>query len=452
MVEFGLKLEDNKVSEWSEKYLNYEKLKAILKKAKAAQKNYEEQAKKRPEDADIILSAHKAGDLQFVTTTPSHSTVDLKLMGEKDETSEIPNERTSLIKGSWNSAPLQGSSSISSLTRKDSGPGPLSAITDYFGSRYERTLRGYLELRDRLAEDFEDMLHEEEEKTVSFYTTKIKELEHRLEILIENVAHSSTLAPTFVETDDQKASHKDGSVFQIPKIRRFAKVDASPKGRFQTVVNHVSKQIRKEKDILDALRKGDKELALKIELLPNDEDDELNLQNEKVVAEANSIKRALIDQYRTANLLKNFAIINLTGFVKIIKKHDKSIPEQKGRFKEMLEPHELFNEGKEVDILIQRYERYYANWFCEGDMREATAAMLPKKGDGLKLDSIASWISNGYVCSLGPVGMLGLHLGISFGRKYDNWWKSCVSSFPSMWRYFAFAVVLGCKCVYMDQI
>ena len=34
MVEFGLKLEDNKVSEWSDHYLDYEGLKKILKKAK----------------------------------------------------------------------------------------------------------------------------------------------------------------------------------------------------------------------------------------------------------------------------------------------------------------------------------------------------------------------------------------------------------------------------------
>ena len=38
MVEFGLKLQDNKVSKWADKYLNYERLKTLLKKAKSAQK------------------------------------------------------------------------------------------------------------------------------------------------------------------------------------------------------------------------------------------------------------------------------------------------------------------------------------------------------------------------------------------------------------------------------
>jgi len=36
MVEFGLKLEDNKVAEWSDRYIDYEKLKSLLKKAKGA--------------------------------------------------------------------------------------------------------------------------------------------------------------------------------------------------------------------------------------------------------------------------------------------------------------------------------------------------------------------------------------------------------------------------------
>ena len=45
MVEFGLKLEDNKVSDWGEHYLDYEGLKKILKKAKKAKGKYEETCK-----------------------------------------------------------------------------------------------------------------------------------------------------------------------------------------------------------------------------------------------------------------------------------------------------------------------------------------------------------------------------------------------------------------------
>ena len=38
MVEFGLKLEDNKVADWADKYIDYDKLKEILRLAKNAMK------------------------------------------------------------------------------------------------------------------------------------------------------------------------------------------------------------------------------------------------------------------------------------------------------------------------------------------------------------------------------------------------------------------------------
>jgi hypothetical protein len=38
MVEFGLKLQDNKVEEWADKYIDYEKLKRLIQNAKKAHK------------------------------------------------------------------------------------------------------------------------------------------------------------------------------------------------------------------------------------------------------------------------------------------------------------------------------------------------------------------------------------------------------------------------------
>jgi SPX domain protein involved in polyphosphate accumulation len=41
MVDFQIKLQDNKVSEWSDHYMHYAALKKILKKAKSAQEKYQ---------------------------------------------------------------------------------------------------------------------------------------------------------------------------------------------------------------------------------------------------------------------------------------------------------------------------------------------------------------------------------------------------------------------------
>mmetsp|Transcript_87128 Transcript_87128/g.177589 ORF Transcript_87128/g.177589 Transcript_87128/m.177589 type:complete len:717 (+) Transcript_87128:334-2484(+) len=104
------------------------------------------------------------------------------------------------------------------------------------------------------------------------------------------------------------------------------------------------------------------------------------------VAKAESIKRSLVDQYRIAKLLQNYAMMNVTGFVKIIKKFDKTIPLQSGRFQSALESQAMLNDARAVERLSMRYEEIYAHWFCTSDMREAKAQMLVKRGDGLDMD------------------------------------------------------------------
>ena len=79
--------------------------------------------------------------------------------------------------------------------------------------------------------------------------------------------------------------------------------------------------------------------------------------------------------------------MNITGFVKIAKKFDKTMPSEKGRFEAgELETGSMLNDARAVDLLETKYETYYANWFCDGDKREAKAQMLAKKGDGLDMD------------------------------------------------------------------
>ena len=102
--------------------------------------------------------------------------------------------------------------------------------------------------------------------------------------------------------------------------------------------------------------------------------------------EADSIKRALTDMHRRAKLLNNFAIINSTGFVKIVKKFNKQFPHKKEDFKEIVKDGYICGEGKRVGSLISRMEQYYADWFCGGNENEARSQLLPKKGDGLDMD------------------------------------------------------------------
>ena len=86
MVEFGLKLEDNKVSEWSDNYLDYEGLKKILKKAKKAQKKYEETCSENPQEAKQVTDAYRSGE--FLPEAGRSATKLFKETPELEEESE----------------------------------------------------------------------------------------------------------------------------------------------------------------------------------------------------------------------------------------------------------------------------------------------------------------------------------------------------------------------------
>ena len=72
MVEFGLKLDDNKVEEWSDKYIDYEALKKLIKKAKKASAIRAALEKKDPAAA-IELKEKYDNERQQKSATDSNS-------------------------------------------------------------------------------------------------------------------------------------------------------------------------------------------------------------------------------------------------------------------------------------------------------------------------------------------------------------------------------------------
>lgn len=57
--------------------------------------------------------------------------------------------------------------------------------------------------------------------------------------------------------------------------------------------------------------------------------------------------------------------MNYTGFVKIVKKHDKTLPQLKGKYKKDIKSSKICDEGKDADKLCEHMEHLYANWFCD---------------------------------------------------------------------------------------
>lgn len=97
----------------------------------------------------------------------------------------------------------------------------------------------------------------------------------------------------------------------------------------------------------------------------DDSDDDLEMLNQsqrekaksrtiEAIRESDSIQRAMTDLHRKSKFLVNFAIMNSTGFVKIIKKFNKSFPLNKGLFKDLNSEGYICNNGLEITALSDK--------------------------------------------------------------------------------------------------
>lgn len=232
--------------------------------------------------------------------------------------------------------------------------------------------------------------------------------------------HNKSLPPTPEGTPNQSDDQK--------KHPRFPSMDWRELVSRLTKKNSLSSDHGEDKLIHGSI--------MNLDELDGDDPDNLVRDKSEVkkISEADNIQRALVDQYRTAKLLHNFAIMNYTGFVKIAKKHDKTLPHRKGKFKALTQASNICDEGNGVEKLAQKLELRYANWFCDGNHREAIAQLLPKRGDGLETDW--SQLRLGY--RMGMCAVLGLWV------CWDCVWGFVTSGHSTIGGRSAFPVFRAC--------
>ena len=424
MVEFGLKLEDNKVSEWGDHYLDYETLKKILKKAKKAEKKYEETCSENPKEAKEVTQAYRSGkyddDLKRVPSSQNVSTRTkpskrmenfeaVQLEEEEDEDEEVGNfsERSSLLKYP---RPIDISTSVGIVSAISKVATNMLSSTS-LANAFERKVRNNLEEIDHQISAFDNLFYKQQMKVVSFYYTQLQELQTGFESLVEGVLRDqqgtgNSNAATAHDTDDEdgtdaNSSEQGGAI--ISPFPSHRKRNSSVGEKVEELILQLTESVRSIGNKSEngrvpgsrgTRRASSIHLGNKVFLVKNtnisgatDEDfeDEPDWDDADVL-KAESIRRSLVDQYRRAKLLQNYAMMNVTGFVKIVKKFDKTVASESGRYKKSLQRQHMLNDAKAVETLSNKYEKYYANWFCNGDTREAKAQMLVKRGDGLDMD------------------------------------------------------------------
>ena len=468
MVEFGLKLEDNKVSEWGEHYLDYEALKKILKNAKKIQKKYEETCQENPAEAEEVTKAYRSGayagmknslsmqsfssattkttaqnqekepiasadhsrhrsdsvhnSIQHLETIRSERDAEKLDVGvDVDEEIGHASEQTALLKrrGSHDAFNIK---SLTSTERTIKHTISQLTLSNLFSTSskdsIEQKVRNHLVDIDTQTNAFDVLCYKQLKKVVSFYYSQLQELQGRLEYMVESVARSQGIGKASNNGDDgiidgteegaDAVSSELGGAILSP-FPSHRKQRSSVGQKVEELILQLTDSVRSVGKDNDNNKTNRNEIILKArrratgirmgKILKATDKDNINVTgatdedyeddpdwDEARIAEAESIKRSLVDQYRVAKLLHNYAMMNITGFVKIIKKFDKTVPSEKGRFKSVLETRNMLNDAKAVEKLSNKYEKYYADWFCHGDIREAKAQMLTKRGDGLDMD------------------------------------------------------------------
>lgn len=95
------------------------------------------------------------------------------------------------------------------------------------------------------------------------------------------------------------------------------------------------------------------------------------------------IKNAFKEHYRSLILLRNYRILNNTGFVKIIKKYDKVAGQKLGLvYGPRIQQQEYFMTSRKVDQLMTEVETVFSEEFAGSDRKRAMEMLrVPAKGD-----------------------------------------------------------------------
>lgn len=170
MVEFGLKLSDNKVEDWAHAYINYEALKNFLAAAQKAEKARDELENQNPALAADIKKQMETDDTSF--TVNMDSDMSLNNADETSETQSLVSNTSSHFYGGTSShvaSSVHGSQEGFKKMKRTTSESSLAALIDatkavtgYFQrSSYEQKMRKAIKNENAAIQNFRVCLYEE---------------------------------------------------------------------------------------------------------------------------------------------------------------------------------------------------------------------------------------------------------------------------------------------------
>lgn len=362
----------------SSQYIDYEKLKAILIRAKKSADIRQDIMKRMPSELVTSIMEERihwsAGETAAGTATTTH--VHRKLATIDSETELLDEEEED-----YDSTPL-----LLKTTTPTNKP-----LLQYLGlaNKSEILSNAYTDADTNLAL-FEQIYEQELTKVNNFYHETMNEISQRIDGLIESVPKTKEKkSPPHRRTQSLEnwISKKFGPMIHGDHLRSVVKGATNKHPQDLPDIEGVFQESFNEED----------------EVLEDTQVEEANKRNTQKeldrVKKLDSIQRAITDVYRTSKLLHNYCILNYTGFSEIARLYDRKFTQHKGKLK-----NKVCEDGLQTEQMASRLEHMYSHWFCEGDVLEAKAQMLPKRGDGLLMD----WSQMRLGYRLGMCSMLAL--------------------------------------------
>jgi len=362
MVEFGLKLEDNKVSKWNFHYLDYDHLKKLLKRVKLPDKILLEYKSKCPSLVSEVQERLIAQEIQKENELNNGTPKKRNEKNSPPSASFFTSDNYILSEA----APLKNTAVLDAVDRSDNLEGDDSDIQDY-GSNTE--IQEVLLTKSKKSSPMKlsiSLSSLSSLKSYIYHPGAVDEITlERIEAYaVERREHIMVFDASVLEMIENRVER-----FFVQKVKEY-------KDRYEFLINSVEESSIKQDGYMDGS-------VVSPKLLDNNLDD---TNTDSLRREIDSIKRDIIDLHRNSKLLSNFAVLNYTGFVKIIKKYEKKFPDRKNKLENAVKNREFTKEKNHAEALADQLEEIYAKWFCDGNVRSAHMQMLPKKGDGLQTD------------------------------------------------------------------
>jgi len=379
MASFEDKLDDNKVEKWKEHYVNYGQMRAMLVTIKGVAEAYESLAKSRPDVAAEFGPSSAEVGLERGLNAMSIAG------GDEDEDEGTGSENKSLVE----------------TVGKGGEYGSTGGEIDGDELAFRQNFAMHKKALDNVVAQFKSGLIAERSKAAIFYIDEVAGLERRLDLLI------STVQSNYELKKDPKRNRRT----VMRKQRRDSMI----------LMKSARTLISEKHDVSD--------IGVIIDEEDDIDDQPISVRN--VVNEMESVKRALVDLHRQTILLFNFFMMTRSALLRLLKRFNAILPKQKW------DEQEVFPErydGRKTKNLIDRIVKIYAKWFCDNDIREATAQMHTKKGDDLELD----WSQ----FRLGH--QLGICLTLTVWLAFDCLWSLWTQGIATLAGRSAFPVFRGC--------